>query len=254
MVVEIKLSNGSTKELEPPTEDLEIKEEVPDPPIANVTIHNVESMTSVHEELDIKEDIKEEENDPSEMSCSLVHCPIMEGSLVQNMDLPIIAESPLHIPKKKPKRTLISTSKMKEYMAKKSDVKAKKNTLDKSKKKVIIPSLIKKKPQESVTSSNKKRDTKKNIKVILGIKDKENKKGQKSPIKPCIVQLRRLETEITSITDIKPRKSYMTPYGVAVTPCSVPLVPCDMPENIQNKKGKIFSHKKHSCDKCGKSF
>ena len=147
MVVEIKLSSGSTKELEPPTEDLEIKEEVPDPPIANVTIHNVESMTSVHEELDIKEDIKEEENDPSEMSCSLVHCPIMEGSLVQNMDLPIIAESPLHIPKTKPKRTLISTSKMKAYMAMKNDVKVKKKSLNKSKKKVIVPSLIKKTPQ-----------------------------------------------------------------------------------------------------------
>ena len=151
MVVEIKLSSGSTKELEPPTEDLEIKEEVPDPPIANVTIHNVESMTSVHEELDIKEDIKEEENDPSEMNyslhCPLVHCPIMESSSVQNMDLPIIAESPLHIPKTKPKRTLISTSKMKAYMAMKNDVKAKKKSLNKSKKKVIVPSLIKKTPQ-----------------------------------------------------------------------------------------------------------
>ena len=103
--------------------------------------------------------------------------------------------------------------------------------------------MIKKKPQESVTSPKKKRDTKKNIKVILGIKDKENKKGQKSPIKPCIVSLRRLETEITSITDIKPRKSYMTPYGVAVTPCSVPLVPCDMHDNVRYKSKKSFPHK-----------
>ena len=272
MVIKIKLSSGSTKELEQPTEDLEIKEppeeleikeEVPDPPIiTGEMIDNVESMTSVHEELDIKEDIKDE--DPSELNCPLMHCPIMEGSLEQNVDLPIIAESPLHIPKKKPKRTLISTSKMKAYQAKKSDLKAKKKSLDKSKKKVIVPSLIKKKPQECVTpslikkklkesvTSKTKLGTEKNIKVILGIKDKE--KGQKSPIKPCIVSLRRLETEIISITNTKPRKTYMTPYGVAVTPCSIPIVPCDIDENVRWKNSKRFSHNKHSCDRCEKSF
>ena len=182
MVVKIKLSSGSTKELEQPTEDLEIKEppeeleikeEVPDPPIiTGEMIDNVESMTSVHEELDIKEDIKEE--DPSELNCPLMHCPIMEGSLEQNVDLPIIAESPLHIPKKKPKRTLISTSKMKAYQAKKSDLKAKKKSLDKSKKKVIVPSLIKKKPQECVTPSLIKKKLKESVtsKTKLGTEKK----------------------------------------------------------------------------------
>ena len=52
-----------------PLTELEIKEEVLDPLIDNVTIDYVESMTSVREELDIKEE------DLSEMNYPLVHCP-----------------------------------------------------------------------------------------------------------------------------------------------------------------------------------
>ena len=58
-----------------PLTELEIKEEVLDPLIGNVTIDCVESMTSVHEELDIKEE------DLSEMNYPLVHCPLVKKIL-----------------------------------------------------------------------------------------------------------------------------------------------------------------------------
>ena len=130
--------------VEPPTE-LEIKEEVLDPLIDNVTIDYVESMTSVREELDIKEE------DLSEMNYPLVHCPlvnypIIQSSSVQSTDLPMIAENPMHIPKKKPERTVIFTSKMKEYIAKKRSERRGGHRVAKNCKKI---------PQESVTLEKK---------------------------------------------------------------------------------------------------
>ena len=114
----------------------------------------------------------------------------------------------------KSKRTCISTSKMKVYQAKKKE-----ESLNKNKKKVIVPCLIKKKPQESVTletkSGYKIESHKEKIKMILGIKD-----------------------------NIKPQDTNMTPFGVAVKPCSIPLVPCDIHENVQYKSKNSLQHKK----------
>ena len=163
----------------------------------NIEIDNVGLMTSVHEELDIKEDCE--------------NVSVLESS--QSSQKPSMMELNMNLNKSKFDK-YISTSKMKVYQAKKKE-----ESLKKNKKKVIVPCLIKKKPQESVTletkSGYKIESHKEKIKMILGIKD-----------------------------NIKPQDTNMTPFGVAVTPCSIPLVPCDIHENVQYKSKNSLQHKK----------
>ena len=163
----------------------------------NIEIDNVGLMTSVREELDIKEDCE--------------NVSVLESS--QSSQKPSMMELNMNLNKSKFDK-YISTSKMKVYQAKKKE-----ESLKKNKKKVIVPCLIKKKPQESVTletkSGYKIESHKEKIKMILGIKD-----------------------------NIKPQDTNMTPFGVAVKPCSIPLVPCDIHENVQYKSKNSLQHKK----------
>ena len=163
----------------------------------NIEIDNVGLMTSVREELDIKEDFE--------------NVSVLESS--QSSQKPSMMELNMNLNKSKFDK-YISTSKMKVYQAKKKE-----ESLNKNKKKVIVPCLIKKKPQESVTletkSGYKIESHKEKIKMILGIKD-----------------------------NIKPQDTNMTPFGVAVKPCSIPLVPCDIHENVQYKSKNSLQHKK----------